>query len=772
MLTALATLLLELSLTRILSVVFYYHFAFLAISMALFGLGAGGLFSYTLSAKGKALYRKLGGLAACNGIVVVATLALVLGRVGEMGASDLVLVYLMSALPFFLAGCVLAAVISETAARVDRVYFFDLLGAAAGCILLIPLLDLVGGTNAVIGSGVLFAASAGIWYTLAGSSFGRIAAVALALLLVGVVVLNTKQSIIDIRYAKGEQLGEELYVKWNSFSRVAVSSAEDDAPPRISVNGHAISPLANVDVERLTEEGKRSLLWQGPGLPYLLRPGASALVMDPGGGWDVVRALASGSVEVVVVESNPIIANDVMRKEFADISHQLYFRPEVSVVVGDPRNFVRSARRRFQVIQITYGNRAASAETGALSLAEENLLTTEAFRDYLSRLSPDGVMAFSHRATGPARRSLRIVAMAVAALESSGGREPWRHVAAIRESIEDQGSPGLRDTVLVSRQPLTQTDVVQVRRLVAEPGVEAQYVPGVPGGELFESVLRGDWQNEELRRYPYDVSPVSDDRPYFSYTAEAGAFWDLLRQPWRLREPEYGDPATRLLVRILGVGILATLAVLLAPPLLLGVRAPRGGGDFRFLLYFILVGAGYILVQVALIQKFVLLLGNPTYALTVIVFSMLVSSSVGSFYSQRITAGSDRSLMGMLATAALLLATLAVVISPLVSFGAGWPMPIKVIVVVLMVAPASFVMGVPFPAGLGRLRKRHSHLVKWAWSLNAAGSLLGSAGAMLLTIHLGLRETLLFGGVMYILALMTVELSGENAGDAARPSEA
>jgi hypothetical protein len=199
---------------------------------------------------------------------------------------------------------------------------------------------------------------------------------------------------------------------------------------------------------------------------------------------------------------------------------------------------------------------------------------------------------------------------------------------------------------------------------------------------------------------------------------------------------------------------------------------PRERGAVQFLLYFVFVGAGYILVQVALIQKFVVFLGNPTYALAVVVFSLLVSSGLGSYYSKRITAGSDRSLMGLLASAALLVASLAVLIAPLVSFGAGWPILPRVVVTVLVVAPAGFVMGVPFPAGLGRLQARHPHLVKWAWSLNVAGSVLGSAGAMFLTIHLGLRETLLFGGFAYILSLIAVQISTNRSGNEPRASVA
>ena len=229
-LTTLATLMLELSLTRIFSVVFYYHFAFLAISVALFGLGAGGVFSYLVAGWRGPLFRKLGLLSLTNAFVVVGSVSFVLSRGADMTNVTLALVYLMSALPFLLAGTVVSLAISETIERIERVYFWDLFGAAGGCLLLIPLLNSLGGPNTVIAAGVLFAAASAIWFTMGGAARGRIAAVAGALALVLLIAYNGKHHLIDVRYAKGQQLREEMFVKWNSFSRIAVAPARAPTP--------------------------------------------------------------------------------------------------------------------------------------------------------------------------------------------------------------------------------------------------------------------------------------------------------------------------------------------------------------------------------------------------------------------------------------------------------------------------------------------------------------------------------------------------------------
>ena len=179
-----------------------------------------------------------------------------------------------------------------------------------------------------------------------------------------------------------------------------------------------------------------------------------------------------------------------------------------------------------------------------------------------------------------------------------------------------------------------------------------------------------------------------------------------------------------------------------------------------FLWYFLCLGAGYILIQVALIQRFILLLGHPEYALTVIVFSMLVSSGLGSYASKTVVAGDDGKLVRVLAFIAVLVAALAAGAGPLVTAAAAWPTPAKIALTALAIAPAAFLMGMPFPSGLRRLEQRHAPSVRWAWSLNAASSVLGSAGAIFLAIYVGLRATLLIGGALYLCAMMVILATG------------
>ncbi len=758
-----ATLLLELTLTRIYSVIFYYHFAFLAISVALFGLGAGGVFSYVVSGWSGTLYQKLGRLAAFNSISVIASLVFLLTRQGTPGNLELVVIYFFSALPFLLAGAIVSLVISETIDRIERVYFFDLLGAAAGCLLLIPLLDTFGGPNTVIAVAVLFAATSAIWYNLAKQHSGRVAAVALALALTALFVFNMRLDWIDIRYAKGMTLANETFVKWNSFSRIAVSKEGGTNLPNIVIDADAATGIFTQDHDKLSDESRASILKGGPALAYKLKPGAKALIIGPGGGWDVSRALVSGSKDITGVEINPIIASTVMREKFPNLSHNLYLRPEIRIFVEDGRSFVRRSSEKYQVIQATLVDTWASTAAGAFSLSENNLYTSDAFYDYLSHLSDDGVLAFTRWGFDPPRESLRLLSITIDALERLGERNPAQHVIVAREGSGQIQGWGATDTVILSRKPMSGAFVQQAIAAMKESNMEQVYYPSTTRVTPFQQLLTTVDREAFFANYQYNVTPVNDNRPFFFYTVQPRDILNFLTITSQESADYKINRAVPMLFGVLFVSVVATLVTLLLPPLVLGQRLPQSRSLRLFLLYFVCLGAGYIMIQVSLIQKFVLLLGHPTYALTVIIFSMLISSGLGSFYSKRIVKNNPERLRIVLLLIVILVPVLGYFAGLVSDLGPAWPLAVKMLITVLVIAPLGFLMGIPFPTGLATLEGWDSSAVRWGWSMNAASSVLGSAMAIFFAIYLGLYQTLVLGGLLYLVAAWIYRSTAERA---------
>jgi len=478
-----ATLILELALTRIFSVVFYYHFAFLAISVALFGLGAGGVFSYVIAARPGNIFQKLGSLALAASVSVLLVLWFILSR-EDNGVWTLAGVYFATAVPFFLAGTIVSIAISEAIERVHRAYFFDLAGAAVGCLLLILFLDVAGGPGAVIAAAAVYAIAAALWYNQARQDSLRIVAVLAALLMVTLLVVNGKTRWFDVHWAKGERIPEERFSAWNSFSRVGViQNRNPDGSPYwlIRIDADAATGIATYDwAHGVSESDRAGLLRQGQGLPYALRPGAKTLIVGPGGGYDVSRALAAGSKDVTAVEINPLIANKIMQDVMVKENYGIYLLPEVHLHVEDGRSFVRSSTEKYQVLQATLVDTWASTAAGAFALSENNLYTSDAFYDYLTHLTDDGLLVFTRWGFDPPRESLRLVSLAMDALARLGEPNAASHVIAVRDDATKINGWGAQDTVLISRKPFSAADIANARRLTAESHMDVVYVPGEP----------------------------------------------------------------------------------------------------------------------------------------------------------------------------------------------------------------------------------------------------------------------------------------------------
>jgi Spermidine synthase len=554
-----------------------------------------------------------------------------------------------------------------------------------------------------------------------------------------------------VHYAKGQKLGKEFFVKWNSFSRIAVAPEKDSGTPTIFIDADASTGIANFDFSKLSDHERRDLQYQGPGLPYMVLPGAKTLIIGPGGGWDVARAIAGDSKDITAVEINPLIAQVIMREQYPDLSRRLYFQPEVHLHVADGRSFIRRSADKYQVIQATLVDTWASTAAGAFALSENNLYTTDAFVDYFSHLTDDGFLAFTRWGLDPPRESLRLISLGIAALARFGETEASRHFIVVREgSVVGWGA---KDTVLISRKAFSAEYVARARRTIAEARMQAVYLPDEQISNPFNDLLRSSRPEEYERAYRFDISPVTDNRPFFFFTVQPRDIWAFLGRGDSSNADYKINSAVPLLFGLMAVSVAATLIILALPPVLLGTRLPRRRGVLWFLLYFVFIGAGYILIEVALIQKFVLFLGHPTYALTVVIFSMLLSSGMGSFWSRKLVGESLTKMSLALAAVALLVAAMAALVSPLVSAAVGWPQSFKIAVAVLMIFPAGFAMGMPFPTGLKRLEARQPSSVRWAWSLNAAASVMGSAAAIVCSIYFGLIQTLLVGGLLYALAL-------------------
>ena len=412
-----SALLLELALTRLFSVVLFYHFAFLAISIALLGLGAGGVFAHLRKDRlarfeTRALVSRL---CSVNALIVPVVLVIVLRTPVSLDISTanflrLTAIYLASAVPFFVTGLEFSVVFAREANHVSPLYAADLAGGALACLAIVPLLNWLGGPNTVFFTGVCMALAGTIW---AVDRKGRRSAAGRALFILVLIAVNYSFNLFDIVYAKGgfRDSAWVEFARWNAISRVEVDS--QGKGKAIVIDADASTYLMNVDPKHWQGGWEKNLMSAPPALANVLRPHGDFAIIGPGGGVDVLRALGSGSPSVTGIEINPIIANTIMRGRYADYTFHLYQQPEVHIHVTDGRSFVRNARQQFDVVQMTLVDTWASTAAGAFALSENSLYTVEAFREYFEHLKPDGMIAITRWEFQQPREALRVVSVAI-----------------------------------------------------------------------------------------------------------------------------------------------------------------------------------------------------------------------------------------------------------------------------------------------------------------------------------------------------------------------
>ena len=759
-----ATLLItELALTRIFSVVMYYHFAFLAISIALFGVSASGVAVY-------ALRRRLADipiekLLATQSLVyaaatIVALFFLVRLRVGLTYSREnlalMLTIYALAAVPFFTGGLVVTLAISRLTSRINAVYAADLMGAAAGCLVLIPLLDRLGAPGVVLAAAAL-AVVAAIAFTPPSSraAVAAAGAIVLAAALAGQLSGRAGFDVVDTKGHRGDRV---LFSKWNSFSRIGVyerthgdwslSRAYNGPLPEtrfMDIDSAASTPILRLDPAL---SNAAYLRYELTALAYHLeRPGFSALVIGPGGGRDLASALVFGAAHVDGVEINPIIANDVMRGTFLDFSGGIYTHPKVTVAVDDGRSFVRRSRNRYDVIQASLVDTWAATAAGAYTLTENTLYTVDAFNDYLDHLSNNGVLTITRWVFD----GLRLVSLAQAACDARGWNAADRLLLVRQDRVT---------TFLLKRSPFTPSEVATIREAAARLGFDVLYAPGdsaPPEGVVIDGTSTADYARlitssnrpAFYDAYDHDIRPTTDDRPFFFHTTKLKDQFDVAFGKTML----FGNGLSALMT-LLGISVVLVCAFVLGPLVLVdrGIAHPRG--SFAWLAYFGALGAGFMLIEVAVLQRFVLLLGHPVYSLTVTLFSLLLGTGLGAAWSRTFDERTLRrsAVRGLLTVAAIALAVV-VFVDPLVAWAIPFSRPFRMGVAMLTLVPMGLALGVPMPTGLRMLAARAPDLVAWAWGMNGALSVLGATLAIFIAMNWGFGVTLLVASATYLMGL-------------------
>jgi SAM-dependent methyltransferase len=777
-LTTLATLLVELLDSRLLSVLTWYHLSFIAISLAMLGGASGAVLVY-LAGDRLTGERARNAIAPLSGLlaVVIPSTHLVLIRMrlppldeGSLAAAGpLAGAVVLLTLPFLLSGAVVTLGLTRCGGRIGILYGSDLLGAAAGCALIVPLLDRIDLFSTTLLAGALVAAAAYCFIRFSGRSLHWAAAVLGALLALSAFAHVALESPIGVQYPRGTYVDARTIDRAysNAHSHVTVDRARL-APPFFWAQGQVPTPRRlnaswlKIDGgagTSLTEwDGNRDdLTWVGLGLtslPYRLRSGDVAII-GVGGGRDVLSALWGGNRSIVGIEINDIFLR-ILERDYRDLAN-IATQPEVRLVHDEARSWLTRTDETFDVLQMSLVDTWAATGAGAFTLTENALYTREAWQVFLSRLSPGGIFSTS-RWFAPTKVSetSRLLALCVDALLALGVGEPARHIALV--------SGGRVATLMVSNEPLRPEDVGTIRRVATRFDFEILALPGQAPRDARLAAILASHDEASLARATadplYDYRPPTDARPYFFnmlkpggfrlfsdlenadvFVGKGGVIWGNVR-------------ATQTLLLLLTIAFGLTLAIIGLPLVVSGV--PRmGTRAFALSLgYFGLIGYGFMSIQIPLLQRFSVYLGHPIYTYSVTLFTMISMAGLGSLLSDRLERIRlwSRVVPASIATLTLLL---SLSLSGLLSATIGLPLAGRIAVVVATAAPLSLLLGFCFPLGMRLVSALSPEATPWMWGVNGACGVLASIIAVAVSMWAGIHTNFGVAALCY-LALVVV----------------
>jgi hypothetical protein len=778
--TTLATLTYQLLLTRIFSVTMYYHFAFVAISVTMFGMAVGALIVYGrpqvfTSAR---VHAHLARAALGFALTIVGSFLAHLWlpfrpELSVYGVASVVLTYAVLSVPFTFSGIVVALALTRFPRQVGALYAADLGGAALGCVLLGPLLGVTDGPTAILATAAVAGFAALLFSNARTSSSFALLASAVTAGLVLATIANTVAARRDhpwlrLVWVKGKYEARPIVERWNPFSRVRVIGDparqmrpsgwgfSTTLPPDLTARELHLDIDSYAGTELTAFNGNpasvQHLKYDVTNVAHYIRPSSNVVVVGAGGGRDILSALVFNQRSVTGVEINPSIL-ELVNGRFGDFTGHLNRDPRVRFVNDEARSYLARMRDPVDIIQISLIDTWAATASGAFVLTENSLYTLEAWTNFLNRLTPRGVLSVSrwYYADRPGE-VYRSAVLAATTLQKRGVQRPGDHFVIVRAvPPPTKDAPDGVGTILVSREPFSAADLDALEEVAARLRFEIVQSPRISRDETFAAIADGHQLAKLLADYPLDISAPTDDSPFFFHMLRIRDVFNLQR--WR----DQGIVSFNMkAVGVLGV-LLATVTLMTAACILLPLVRTRHTVDLEgatpHFVYFAAIGLGFMLVEISQLQRLTIFLGHPAYSLSVVLFSLLVSSGAGSLFTARIADG-----QAVQATRQRLLITLAV----LVVFGLATPAithrfegadtPVRILIAVGILLPVGFCLGMAFPLGMRLALQRSPSIAPWLWGINGATSVCASVLAIVIAIGAGISAAFWVGALSYAIA--------------------
>jgi len=779
----------EILLMRLFSIIQWYHFAYLFIGLALLGYGISGtvaaIYQHSLLKRFSLIYiacLALFGLSAVLSFMAAQQLPFnaeeILWDGRQLGY--LTAIFLLLAVPFFFAATGVCLALMQFGAQVSRLYAMDLLGAGVGSLGVVLLLLWVFPQQALVVLGVLgvMAAMLASWEL----HIGRLWPVGAGLMLIVVLLVlgggalplqrSPYKSLSQILRISGIQVIDQRSSPLGLISIVQSKEIPIRHAPGLSVNATG-EPLPQLGV--FTDGDNMTAITRYPdtldqlsylgqmtsALPYHLQAIDDVLLIGVGGGSDVLQARYHRSRRIDGVELNPQMIR-LVNETYGDFSGRLYQQDGVTIYQGEVRDYLTRTQAQYDLIQLALVDAFNASASGLYALNESYLYTIEALQLYLRHLAPDGYLALTRWIKLPPRDTLKLFATAVDALKRAGVPDPQQRLVLIRS--------WQTSTLLVKNGGFTPTELAAVKEFSTQRSFDMAYTPQLTRDQVNRynilkapvfyqaaTALLGDKREEFMRRYKFNLQPATDDRPYFHQFFKWSTFVEIMQLRSKGGMPlfEWGYIT---LIATLGIAVLLSTVLIMLPLWFYQRRQmPIDTQVHRrhVLYYFFAIGLAFLFIEIAFIQKFILFLHHPVYAIAVTLMAFLVFAGIGSHWSGRLAQTRNRrQVLGFAVTGIAVMGLVyLLLLDPLFTLLVTLPIAVKIVISVLLIAPLAYCMGMPFPLALSSLVQYAKHYIPWAWGINGCASVISAVLATVLAIHFGFRVVIVLALMLYVSAV-------------------
>ncbi len=777
-LTSLVTLALEITLTRIFSVTMWYHYAFMAISLAMLGMSTGAVTVFVKQYATQS-HKKIRSLIARHALLLSASILLSLliqlaipfvPRLTAVGIFTTAFLFSVTAVPFYASGVIVALLLTTKYMKdLDRLYAADLAGAALGTLLFFFFMSITDAPSFVI---ALSAVAAGIaWIAEKRKKNATLVIVLTALFLVNHLFTPIKIEWEKVANGSNKAILEQNieWERWTPFSRITVSPYHDD------VFGWGVSPVLKeqypddkIPQKLLTIDSAAGTVITGNKEPfselhylrfdvtnlahYFVNNGRVA-VIGVGGGRDILSALYFRQKEVWGIEINNRILQAITSR-YRHFTYPFSEMPRVHLVNDEARNFIERSSKKFDIIQASLIDSWAATASGAFVLTENSLYTVEAWKIFLNHLTDKGILTMS-RWYFPKRpgEMLRLANLAWKALKENGVKDPKRHIMMAGVLFHGKDAPTDRQfgtgTILVSKQPFSKKDISAFFVIAKQLKFDVILAAGKEKSSEFSAMMDPKKRERLLRDNPLNLYAPTDDSPFFFNTLRPSAL--LFHHNIDKEGPLSTNlkAVSNLLILLLIVIILVSFFIVV--PLLSTLQKPKSAIISSPTFYFAAIGMGFMLIEVSLIQKFTVFLGHPTWSIVVVLFTILLFTGFGSSLSSK--AHRHIGLVGVFGILFAVLLSAGLINILFISHFTAFSLPMRLVYAFVVMILIGTVLGMPFPIGMNRLRNTHSETIApWLWGINGAFSVVSSVLATVISLFFGISVTFISGVAFYLIA--------------------